>query len=117
MYSCLDRATTMRHACSKAPRSTSSNRGNAGNIGNPAASPDVYPSVRNALLFKSNFAPFAACQPELVYCISQVSQMNPLPGCTILPWRSPPQACCHCVNVIAPVSCGHVSMGILLGIG
>ncbi len=87
MYSRRVLATASRIACSIIPRSHSSKRGTAGNIGNPAASPEVQPAGRRAFESKSNFAPFDACQPLCVNFICHVSQNDPEPGATMIPWR------------------------------
>src|SRR5262245_57064323 len=89
-------------------------------MGRPAASPEVQPAGRSALLFRSNLAPLDACQFVPTNCACQVSQMNPLPGWTTIEWRSPPVllvSCCHCCSVRLPVPVGQVSMGIFEGIG
>ena len=120
MYSRRVLATASRIACSTIPRSHSSKRGTAGNIGNPAASPEVQPAGRSAFEFKSNFAPFDACQPLCVNFICHVSQNDPEPGATMMPWRSPPllfTSICHCCRVKLPVPCGHDSIGMFGGIG
>src|SRR2546422_7226387 len=120
MYSRRVLATARRIACSTIPRSHSSKRGTAGNIGNPAASPEVQPAGRKVLEFKSNFAPFDACQPLGVNFICQVSQNHPEAGATMIPWRSPPllfTSICHCERLRVPVPSGQDSIGMLEGIG
>src|SRR5260370_40869769 len=102
------------------PRTLSSAGGSAGNTENPAASPEVKPAGRSALLLRSNLAPLEACQLVPTNCACQVSQINPAPGCATIEWRSPPvllTSCCHCCRVKPPVPLGQVSMGIFGGIG
>src|SRR2546430_12022037 len=45
-------------------------------------------SGRDVFELRSNFAPFDACQP-LASFICHVSQLDPAPGATMIPWRSP----------------------------
>ena len=99
---------------SLAPSSASTRRGR------PAASPDVHPAGRRALERRLNLAPFDARHWPLTSRACHVSQLKALPGVTTIEWRSPPVLftyCCHCVRVRLPVSRGHVSTGMLLGIG
>src|SRR5579862_7105522 len=89
-------------------------------MGNPAASPEVHPAGRSVLLLRSNLAPFEACQLVPTNWACQVSQTNPLPGCTTIEWRSPPVllvSCCHCWSVKLPVPVGQVSIGMFEGMG
>src|SRR5437899_3395515 len=87
-------------------------------MGKPAASPEVQPSVRRAFVFKSNFAPLAACQFVPANCVNHVSQINPLPGSTMMAWRSLPLLLvCHCASVWLPVCVGQPSIGRFVGIG
>src|SRR5437764_8001783 len=120
MYSRRLFATTRRTACSTIPRWHSSYRTSAGNIGKPAASPDVQPDGLSAFEVRSNLAPLEACQPLWVSFICQVSQMEPTPAATMMPWRSPPvlfTSICHCCKVRPGWSLGQVSIGMLDGIG
>src|SRR5438105_15400348 len=120
MYSRRVLATASRIACSTIPRSHSSKRGTAGNIGSPAASPEVQPSGRKLFEFRSNFAQFEACQSLCVIFICHVSQNDPEPGATMIPWRSPPllfTSICHCERLRLPVSLGQDSIGMFGGIG
>src|SRR6476620_5724834 len=120
MYSRRVFATAKRIACSTMPRSHSSKRGTAGNIGSPAASPEVQPAGRKTFEFKLNFAPFDARQTLWVNFICHVSQNDPVPGATMIPWRSPPllfTSACHCERVKLPVPWGHDSIGMFDGIG
>src|SRR5256885_9246014 len=120
MYSRRVLPTAKRIACSTKPRSHSSKRATAGNSGSPAASPEVHPAGRKTFEFKLNFAPFDDCHPLCVNFICHVSQNDPVPGATMIPWRSPPllfTSICHCESVKLPVPCGHDSIGMFDGIG
>src|SRR6185503_5700028 len=86
----------------------------------PAASAEVQPAGRRVLEFRSNLAPLEASHAVPTRLVCHVSQMRPMPGCTMIECRSPPSllmSCCHSESVRAPVSRGQVSTGMFVGMG
>src|SRR5262245_58321972 len=93
-------------------------------IESPAASAEVQPSGRSALLLRLNLAPFADVQFVWPFATTMsachISHTPPVPGWTMIAWRSPPVALmsrCQSYSVKLPVSLGQVSIGMFGGIG
>src|SRR5688572_16074651 len=93
----------------------------AGNSGRPAASPEVQPAGRRALEFRSKRATTDTTHGgvSLVRRPIQLSQMVPLPGITVMVWRSPDSLeVCHWL-LVSPAGrpLGHDSTGRIPGYG
>ena len=91
-----------RIAWSTLPATTSSQRSSPGRIGSPAASADVQPAGRSALLVRSHVAPEPACQVLPTLRVSQVSYRRQVAASTTIACMSPPEFAPPSIRVSAP---------------